>query len=149
MRAKEYLGQIQNFEYSIYIAQEAIQRVKDRLDIKGVNYSFDNISGSSEDILPDLIAKLIKLEEATEQKRTEYEVIRLLIISQINAMEDILDKRILYSRYVEGKNLYSISKQFGYSYDWIRHRHGRALQKFEETFSPLEKYDFQIGENIK
>lgn len=139
MTPKKYLEQIQELEWSIYVNQEAIQRVKDRMDIKGLSYDKDRVQTSPQDTMPDLIANLIRLEEVTDNKRIYLEEMMTVITNQIELMENVLDKKILYMRYVKGLSLYAVSKKLHYSYDYIRHRHGMALQRFEKKHAPLER----------
>lgn len=40
--------------------------------------------------------------------------------------------KLLYKKYVECENLWSIAKNMGYSYDRIRHMHGEALKEFDK-----------------
>ena len=139
MKPKEYLNQIQSLEWSIYLNQEAIERVRSRLDIKGISYDKDKVQSSPEDMMPDMIAGLITLEEKNERKRDELVYMLDIISRQIDGMDDVLDKKILYKRYVKGMSLLSIAKEMSYSYDHIRHRHGVALQKFGQKYAPLHK----------
>ena len=139
MKPKEYLNQIQDLEWSIYLNQEAILRIRARLDIKGISYDKDRVQSSPEDSMPDIVAGLIKLEEKNEAKRDELIYMLDVISGQIDGMDDVVDKKILYMRYVKGLSLLAIAKEMSYSYDHIRHRHGVALQKFGQKYSPLHK----------
>lgn len=137
MRPKEYLLQIKKLEWEIYLNQEAIDRVRARLDLKGVSYDKDPVQSSPADIMPDLIDRLIKLEEVTEEKRTKLDNLITLIVEQIRRMNDITDQKILYEHYIKGHSLGYIAKELHYSYDWTKHRHGTALQEFEKKYGPF------------
>lgn len=137
MRPKEYLLQIKRLEWEVYLNQEAVDRVRARLDLKGISYDKDRVQSSPDDIMPDLIDRLIKLEEITERKRTELDALITLIVEQITNMDDIIDQKVLYEHYIKGQSLGYIAKELHYSYDWTKHRHGTALQAFEKKYGPF------------
>ena len=137
MKPKEYLSQIRRLEWAIYLNQEAIERVRARLELKGISYDQDRVQNSPTDSMPDIVAGLIKLEAVTEEKRLKYDSLCILITEQISGMEDIIDQKILYKHYIKGMTLGMISKELHYSYDRIKHRHGIALQRFEKKYGPF------------
>lgn len=141
MKPKEYLMQIQELYWSIYINQEAIERARARLDIHGISYDRDKVQTTPEDSMPDLVAALIKLEDVTDAKYERLLAMIQTITEQINQLDDITDRRILYMRYVKGNTLGAIARELHYSYDWMKHRHGMALRKFGEIFHDLSRFD--------
>lgn len=137
MKPKEYLSQIRRLEWSIYLNQEAIERVRTRMDLKGISYDTVRVQSSPEDTMPDLVACLIRLEEVTETKRNELDRLYTVITEQISGMDDILDQKLLYKHYVKNMSLGAVASDLHYSYDWIKHRHGIALQRFGEKYGPF------------
>lgn len=137
MTPKQYLSQIRRLEWAIYLNQEAIDRTRARLDLKGISYDRDRVQSSPADATPELIERLINLETVTEQRRAKLDDLINTIVDQITGMDDIIDQKILYAHYIKGKTLGLISEELHYSYDRIKHRHGTALQLFEKKYGPF------------
>ena len=59
------------------------------------------------------------------------------IISEIQGLSNPVYIQILYKKYVEAKRLEVIAVEMSYSYDHIKHAHGRALQEFGRKYQDL------------
>lgn len=72
------------------------------------------------DCFNNLLENIVK--EQQEQKR---------ILEKLNEVEQPY-RLLLYKMYVEGKSLVKVADEMNYSYEWTRHIHGIALNKFDE-----------------
>ncbi len=73
--------------------------------------------------LEDEIVKMLKREVYLQRKRNK-------IIKQLNMLNGQY-KMVLIEHYIKGKSLVTIAAEKNYHYDYIRHVHGIALNKFD------------------
>lgn len=101
-----------------------------------VTASFDATSSHSNKISDKVGDNATKLVEIREKWRTlwvDAERERLTIVDRINKLEEPYST-ILMLRYVQEKKFEQIAFEMNYSYDWITHLHGEALDKFKNLF---------------
>lgn len=101
-----------------------------------VTASFDETSSHSNKISDKVGDNAIKLVEIREKWRTlwvDAERERLTIVDRINKLDEPYST-ILMLRYVQEKKFEQIAFEMNYSYDWITHLHGEALDKFKNLY---------------
>lgn len=136
MTAKQYLSQIRRLRHLIKREQDQIADIRSMAESVGaIRYDKDPIQSSpANDAMPNYIIQLTEAEARAKQRIEEYLELVMTIRTQLDQITPGLYSDILYMRYIEGKNLYRIAEELNYSYEWVRHTHGRALQKFESMF---------------
>lgn len=135
MKAKTYLLQLQQYKSEIKTLAEKIEELRtDAEGVKAIRYDLDRVQITPEnrqeaiiirmvDVINNYAAAVVRYHEEI-QKRQE----------QINGLPDPLQIEILTMRYINGKSLNQIAKEKHYSYEWIRHKHGAALQAFQKKY---------------
>ena len=133
MKAKEYLQQLHKADVIIN------QRIQERADLRIRLSSIGSFDYSKERVQTSLpgnasyeqkIVKIIDLENDIGRLIDEYVDLKHKIIGEIQELQNSKYIEILYKRYIESKSLEQIAVEMGYSYDYIKHTHGYALQDF-------------------
>ena len=86
-------------------------------------------SGAERD-LSDYAAKIDELLHELKCAIDERILLRREIMSRIESMNNETEKTILMMRYVSGKSFEQIAVNLSYTYRWILHLHGNALEHF-------------------
>lgn len=69
--------------------------------------------------------KLLKKQLCAEKER---------ITQRIRGLDQVNYAELLELHHVHGLPLYEVAKVMGYSYDWVRSRHARALKAYQEKY---------------
>lgn len=133
MRAKSYLERVKHLDMIIRQKKREWNELHMTAGgFTGIDYSKDRVqtSCSGDASFTHKVHRIADLEK---------EVYRLLkekhrIIDQIQGLKNPDYTDLLYKHYVEYKNLRRISMEMKYSYDHVRHLHGRALQSFNDKY---------------
>ena len=135
MKAKEYLQQLQRLDTVIN------QKIKELDDLRlksqstgSVDYSKERVQTSPSGDAPfvKLIGRIIDLEAEINAEIDRYVDEKHRIINQIQGLKNSDYISLLFKRYVEFKSLEKICVEMNFSYDYIKHLHGYALQDFED-----------------
>jgi hypothetical protein len=135
MKAKEYLQQLQRLDTVI---NQKIKEVHDlRLQAQsggGLDYSKERVQSSPSGDAPFVkpICRIIDLEAEINAEIDRFVDEKHKIINQIQGLKNSDYINLLYKRYVEFKSLEKICVEMNFSYDYIKHLHGYALQDFED-----------------
>lgn len=133
--AKKYLLQLHNYNNKIAQTMEQIEALRATASgVTGLDYSKDRVQVSPSDKMADVMAKLVDLENELYAELSEYREKKTLIENQIKGMDDPTLSKLLWLKYVEGLHLEEAAERMGYSFEWIRHKHGDALRKFERLY---------------
>ena len=145
MTAKQYLSQAIRIRLLI---RQTKEHMKELEELAGspppIRYDREILqsSGSGDQMIRTLIQ--LEAEERRCKRLLEGYIEKYIEITEnIRKVMPGLYSDVLYMRYIEGKNLEKIAKELNYSYEWIRHIHGRALQAFRKKFPELCKDDTQ------
>lgn len=142
MKPKEYLSQYQTLLKQI--AELSAQIVEIEADATGVgNMSYEAKAPSSNPNTRSpqerVVGRLMEIRERkAELVRQKHEMCER-ITEQIYGLNSAQYQEILLLRYIRGYKLEQIAIEMGYSYDWVRSRHGRALQAFGLQFPECVK----------
>ena len=85
-------------------------------------------SGKENDLLEELIDQftdLIRLVKEDDKKCID-------VMKQLDRMEDVRNREILYKIYVEGKRLEDIASEMNYDYYYVCSLKGKGLNEFDE-----------------
>lgn len=138
MTAKQYLSQVKELQANIEMLETSIERIRYFASgAGGIDYSKDKVQTSPTNRTEDLLIKAVESEERLITLKRNYKAQLELITEQIVGMDRWLFKVILYGKYVEGKPLKLIAKEFNFSFDHVRHSHGHALQAFELKYPEI------------
>lgn len=135
MKAKEYLQQLQRLDTVIN------QKIKELDDLRlksqstgSVDYSKERVQTSPSGDAPFVkpICRIIDLEAEINAEIDRFVDEKHKIINQIQGLKNSDYISLLFKRYVEFKSLEKICVEMNFSYDYIKHLHGYALQDFED-----------------
>ena len=136
MTAKEYLSQALYLKSKIKRCDEQIEEIHARMESAGaIRYDKPSIQSSPTfDALANYMIQLERAERKSKELRAIYYSTYVLIQEQIGSVQPALYSEILEQRWLDGRDLRTISKFLGYSYDRIKHLHGLALKTFDRIF---------------
>lgn len=135
MTPKKYLSQLEEYSDKMEIVKDAVIKLRtDIAGVKAVDYSKDRVQSSPSNVQENMIAELIEKEAELDQLFVHYKYMIAKITNEILGLPMSFYSKLLYKRYVEFKRLELIAVEMNYSYDFIRHEHGKALQAFERKY---------------
>lgn len=128
---RESLREIKRLDQTIDTKLSEIYQLKNMATSSTVPPKDVNVQTStSGDRLCDTVSKIIDLEEETNSL-----VDRMCDLKRYftDCMKELKfnDYYVLHEHYINGKSLYSIAKEQNVSYNAIKIRHGRALEKLQ------------------
>lgn len=137
MTAKEYLRTLRWTELSIETRKDELRRLDAEYTyLSGISYDRDRVQTSpSGDAFPqsdrriDLALKIREDILAMQRLRTD-------IIGKITGLDNPLYSQVLLERYVNYLSFDDIADKMHYSYVYITHIHGEALQEFARRYLP-------------
>ena len=127
MTAKEFLSQAYRLDKRIERRTEEIARIRSRLEKATAQITGMPRGGGSGD-WTDTSIKVLEYEAAVRAEISELCRVKRLIREAIDAVEDARYRELLELRYIVGMRWEKIAVEMNYSYDRVRHMHGRALQ---------------------
>ena len=133
--AKQYLKELKRLDTSI---QSKMQEKKDLYSgtVGAIRMDKEQVQASgSNDMIPNLIERVAALEQEINHEITVFVDRKHEIITQIHTLTNETHVSLLLKRYVEYKQLEEIAAEMGYTYDYIRELHGKALLKFGQMFA--------------
>lgn len=140
MNAKTYLSQVRLLEIKIRQKKQECESLKElAMSTGGLDYSKDRVQTGfvSNESLSKSVIKYTELEHEIELDINAFIELRHARINEIHQLEDARDVEILYKRYIEYKSLELIAVEMSFSYEHVRHLHGRALQHFASRMTQL------------
>lgn len=130
MTAKQYLMQVQAYEYKIKLKIDQIIEERSKAEKCSAVLSERVQTSICGDSLSSIIAKIYDYEKELNILIDKQIDIKRNIISKLDLMMDDRYIEILDRKYLKGHNLIKIAYEMGYSYAQVKRFHGRALQKF-------------------
>ena len=76
----------------------------------------------------------VELHDRLNSAEREYFSLQDKVFAEIDALDNMLHVQILTLHYINGKKLAAVAEAIGYSYQYIRQAHGKALKAFEEKY---------------
>lgn len=134
MNAKTYLGKARWLKDQITRLNEKIYMIRSEMTSTGA-MRYDKIAVQSSpdgDPLVHYIDRLAAAERRMVELQVEYYETYGKIQRQIGEIEPDLYRQILTLRYLDGLSFPKIADRLGYSYDYIRNSHGKALKTFSK-----------------
>jgi len=134
MTAKQYLSRIEKLDMLIESKKDELNSFRDTLPaLPSQNLSEERVQTSPQKdaSFTRSIERVMEMEAAIDKYRDE----RDRIISKIYKLDNLLQIKILYKRYVRYESLNSISKELKYSYGAIKNTHVRALSEMSKLIT--------------
>lgn len=139
MTVKQYLRQLSKLQTNIDILSSELEERRTRLESTAAPPLGDKVQTSpGGDRFADAIAAMADKDIQRRELIYIYEELRARIVDQILALDNELQQRVLYERYVHGKQLRVIALELHYSYDRICHVHGEALISFAKKHVSIQ-----------
>lgn len=140
MTAKEYLSEVQRLQNNIELKQRELQSVRDAATRITTSYSGVKVhSNSHYDKVADNATKIADLNEEINREIDEFVDRKHKIINQIQGLGNINYVNVLYFRYVELNDFFTIAEQMNYTYQYVVFLHGKALKAFEKQYQDILK----------
>ncbi len=140
MTPKEYLKQIESLQDSIDILEDAVSKLRADVGIKGIDYSRDRVQTSSGRPEEDKIIRIIEKENRLNAVKEKYNDAISIMSEQIAGMQNADYKLLLYKKYVEVKTLEQVAVEMHFSYQYTKHMHGWALERFAQKYGNLKRF---------
>lgn len=137
MKAKDYLKRLKRLDTIIRQKQQEITDLRlTASSTGGFDYSKERVQSSPSGDAPFVrpVLKIIELEQQINAEIDKFIAEKHKIINEIQSLKNSDYINFLYKRYVEYKSLEQICVEMNFSYDYIKHLHGYALQCFEDKF---------------
>ena len=134
MKAKEYLQQLQRLDTVINQKIKELEGLRAALfNIGSIDYSKERVQSSPSGGAPfvSLTGRILDLEAEIDREIDCFVNKKHQIINQIQGLSNATHIQVLFKRYVEFKRLEVVAVEMGYTYGYIKHLHGYALQDFE------------------
>ena len=140
MTPKEYLSQIRALDEKLKHRKQQIEEIRTKCEnISAIDYSKDRVQTSNGNGQKLLLVKYLDLVKELEVDLLAFRIKQANIIREIEKLSDDKYMRLLYARYVQYKSLEQIAVEMNYSFHWIRHVHGEALEQFRKEVMELRK----------
>ena len=129
MTAKAYLSQIERLGLMIWQREEERDELRHSHGISGIDYSKPAVQSSPKGGAgyERIVERLAEMDVEIERLIGEYAETKHRMIGEIQSLPRKNHVEVLYKRYVECKSLDRIAREMEYSYEWVRHVHGRVL----------------------
>lgn len=141
MTAREYLSEVQRLQTVIEQKQERIKEIRESVStVRAVRFDLEKVQGGGHtDKIGEAVVKIVDLE-----KEVENDIVNLVyrqhdITNQIHKVDNLNYMKILYKRYIEGKDFKTIARETKFAYDYIKAIHKPALKAFEVANKELFK----------
>lgn len=141
--AKEFLLQVAKIDCDIYRIRRDIEDARCRLGLRGLSYERDRVQVSADDMMAEAFAQIDTLERQRNKRIADLTRKRGYITQMLNRLPEPYAE-LLYLRYCdigqdsrlrpEESKLAIVAKKMGYSFEWTRHLHGKALDMFGRMY---------------
>lgn len=135
MTAKQYLRQLTKLELNITILTEELEERRTRLTSTAAPQLGDKVQTSPQgDAFAAAMAALVDKDQQRLDLILQYEMLRDKIVGQILGLNNEMQSRVLYARYVQHKRWDAIATEQNYSIQRIFQIHGNALVEFARKY---------------
>ena len=127
-KKKEYLNRYKNAVKKYNSLQEQEERIRAEMGPGAIEYSGMPKAHKKTD-LSDYMVRLEKILYKIADKKREMQEIRLEIKDKITDIDDGIQSRVLYLRYIRFLKWEDICVEIGYSWRQVHRAHSQALKK--------------------
>lgn len=129
MTAETYLSQIRLLERILEHKHDEIERLQDKEDYRGVDYSQIRTKGKSS-IIDSMAEGIAVKDELARELKKEFSAIfhkREEIIRDIEQIENVNTYSVIYAHYVNGYSLQDIADRESHSKSWAKLHREKGL----------------------
>lgn len=135
MTAKEYLRQLRDLDRLLTAKDIEYQNLQTMATKVNTTLNENKVQTSPDKSKnEDLIIKMAELSEEIQSDIAKYRELLSKVNKQIEGLDDIRYRTVLFMRYVNGKSFREIAKVMNYHEISVMKLHGKALQKFNEKY---------------
>lgn len=139
MKAKPYLQQAAYYRQRLQFFAEKIEELRTTMETTGaIRYDKLDIQETFEtDPLLEHIVRLDELLRKFNEMNEIYYAKLMEIQDRINGLDNVLFRKILTYRYLEELSFEKIADRMGYTFDYVRSMHSKALVNFSRQYTGL------------
>lgn len=135
MTVREYLARAMYLRAEIRRLNEHIMELRAMAQTVGaIKYDKINVQSSPEDRMANVVFKIVESEKKAAELISEYTAAYDEIQNRIKEMPSERYQIILSLRYLDGKPIWQVAEEIGYSVDWTKHLLQRAVRAFGDVF---------------
>jgi ABC-type Zn uptake system ZnuABC Zn-binding protein ZnuA len=139
MNAREYLGQLLVLDTKINQKIEEYNMLKGKAtSTGGFDYAKERVQTSVSDKLGNTVIRYVALNEEINREIDAFYDAKHKIINEIQSLNENNYIQLLFKIHVQFLSLKTVSNELGFSYDYTRELHKKALQSFEDKYKNLE-----------
>lgn len=102
--------------------------------VGAIRYDKINVQSSPEDRMTNVVFKIVESEKKAAELISEYTAAYDEIQNRIKEMSSERYQIVLSLRYLDGKPIWQVAEDIGYSVDWTKHLLQRAVRAFSDVF---------------
>lgn len=138
MTAKQYLKQLTRLRHQLEVLGMEIEERRTRLESTAAPQLGEKVQSSPKgDVFASMMAALADKELQQTELMFCYETQRNKIVDQILGMDNAIQGRVLYERYVQEKRWDVIAADMFYTRQHICRIHGNALVEFAKKYDDI------------
>lgn len=135
MTAKEYLSQVNRARLKADLIRRQYKAFMSGVASASVDSVRVDGGKLARDKAEDHVMRGVELHDRLNSAEREYFSLQDELFAKIDALDNMLYVQILTLHYINGKKLADVAEEIGYSYQYIREAHGKALKAFEEKYA--------------
>lgn len=140
MTTDRYLRQLWELDAKIQNRLDDLQYYRSLMyGIRAISNDDKVQTSGNFDRIGNQVAKLIELEDKLEICVKTYIEKRQSIVQQIESLDDVPKRQVLYNRYIKHLAFPNIARQLGYSERQVFRIYKSALSEFENKFGETYK----------
>lgn len=138
MKAYDILMSIIKIKSKIHCKLDEITELKELAEQITQTLKTDVVQGSkSNDKIGKIVSKIADLETELETEVKQLIDAEKKATQIIDLAPTILEREILYRRYIQGQQWNYIAEELGYSYQWVWITHKKVLQHIDELLETV------------
>lgn len=132
---KEFFEKMISQKRKVEMMKEEYQRIKQSLDISGINYENNGgASGSKKaDAMAEIVAEMVDFEKEMKQEESKLAVMQLKATAAISKLTDDSEREVLRRWYLLRQSENEISNEIGYSRTMVYEFRKRGLKHLETS----------------
>lgn len=139
MKAKPYLQQASYYRQRLTFFAEKIEELRTTMETTGA-IRYDKLDIQETLATDPLLEHIVRLDELLRKfnEMNELYYAKLMEIQdRINGLDNVLFRKILTYRYLEELSFEKIADRMGYTFEYVRNMHGKALVTFSRQYAGL------------
>ena len=134
MTAKEYLSQVNRARLKADLIRRQYKAFMSGVASASVDSVRVDGGKLARDKAEDHAMRGVELQERLNSVEREFFSLQDKVFAEIDALDNMLYVQILMLHYINGRKLADVAEEIGYSYQYVKQAHGKALKAFEEKY---------------